>query len=209
MINILTKDKLESQYKELPIKYYDYLDWLGTDYGSNEEYACQHYYYLFTRSIKFRPRREWDEKGPEIYDADKLSEHVGHVVGIIKELKLKKFIIEHEYGPILWFPKGLLDKKKPLDEKLKFVQSISPLIDVNNFEGGFYVENSINDIEGFIRAFVDYPFFGGRDIDIISTEIDLVIKIFHHLDIVFITRKKVTIERIINLLRKTNLKIIT
>ena len=199
MTNLLLKKELKKIYKNLPIKYSDYLSWLD---GEKKDY-----YLISTMNYLLRNETEWNVKGREIYNKTRLKYHASCICEIIKTLKLTDFIVQHEYLPSTWFPKAVLSRKKiNLSEKIKFIRSINPSIDLYKFDGVFIFKEEIFD---FIEAFADYPFLlSYKSIDIISLNLDLIIKIGPHLSIDFVTLSPSLIKKIISLCDKLNLKYI-
>ena len=198
MIHLIPIDKLSNYHNILPIQYNNYLCWL------DDESENFRYHYIATMNVDIRPKEQWNEKGREIYDRDRLHQHAEYINHIIHELELYDFVIQHEYSPSIWFPTPII-AGKPIDDKIQFVQSINTdNIDINSFSGGFKLEG---EPYTFLKTFVDYPFLlRYKNIDIFSTQVDLVVKIGHHLSIDFVTLNKTFMSRIISLCKRMNLR---
>jgi len=175
------------------------MDWLD-----EEEFSLK-YYIVSTTNIQIRDRSEWNTLGPEIHDIDRLRAHAQGVCKIIRSLGVKTFIVQHEYLPGIWFPEHLISGKSVAD-KISYIRSKVGSIDISRFDGGFRIENEICD---FVGVFIDYPFLKDRlhykDIDVISIERDLLIKINHHLSIQFVTPSKDMAEEILGLCDETDI----
>lgn len=196
MIDLISKEGLMRFYGKLPIEYNDYLKWL------DDECIDINYHYLSTENITTRNKNEWNKKGREIYELDKLMEHADRIRELIKMLETKSFIAQHEYSPSAWFPRIIVENAQ-IEDKLSFVKSINSSIDIYEFDGGFKIENQLNE---FIKKFIDYPYLlKYKNIDIISLDIDLIIKIGSHLSIDFICKNRALIDRIIGFCEKSNL----
>lgn len=197
MISIILRNELKTYYKKLPIKYDHYINWL------DDKEVKLLYYIISTTTADIRKREKWNKKGREIYDIDKLDIHVQYISEIINYLNLKKFIVQHEYLPSIWFPKHLIVNKS-INNKISFIKLVAPNIEIHKFNGGFKVENQASD---FIQVFIDYPFLlKYKNIDMLSMELDLIIKVTHHLSIDFVTLNKNLIIEIMDLCDKKNLK---
>ncbi len=78
-------------------------------------------------------------------------------------------------------------------------------IDLDTFDGGFEITNGIS---GFLKLFVDYPFLlNYKNIDCISLELDLIVKITHHLEVQFISSNVQLMASIQDQCRQNGLKV--
>lgn len=183
MLSLISKSDLENLNKTSLIDYDRYLKWLD-----DEENADSSYHIISTSNVDIREKSEWDEKGREIYDPEKLRIHVAVISNIMTKLGLKVFAAQHEYLPAIWFNKNMLElglNSNILNNKINFIKSFVPDYDPFTFNGGFLLDGVLFD---FMKEFADYPFvLKYRNIDILSLEKDIVIKIGHHLNIDFVT----------------------
>lgn len=198
MISLITKKDLEKYHKILPIRYGNYLAWLDSE--SNDEYQI-----LSTVNVDIRDRVEWNKAGREVYDAQRLQTHAEKVCEIIRLLELGTFMIQHEYQPGIWLP--IADKYLDNQAIFKF-KALFPGIDMSSYNGGFKITG--NDIDKFMKSFIGYPFLlHYKDIDLFSLEIDLVIKITHHLSVDFITLTRRRMHKIAEYCQKVGLNYVS
>jgi hypothetical protein len=216
MTSLITNIDLDEKLKIVPVNYEDYCTWLDGENENSHEYSV-----VVTNNTDIRDEKEWNTKGREIYNINKLSVHINKIFNIINRLNLSNFIVKHEYKNAIWFPKDLivdrelsekdkeiLDIKELIDNKMNFIKKTFPNINLYEFNGGFNVKNK-EQILDFISIFIDYPFLlSYRDVEMISTEIDLIIKFTHHITVDFITPNKNLIFKIKNLCNQENLTFI-
>lgn len=92
-------------------------------------------------------------------------------------------------APSFWLPDFIIKKVAKLEggaDKIFDIKRFMPDVNLSNFNGGFAFEE---DFAKFISLFIDYPFlFKYKNIDCISLDLDLIIKITHHLDVQFISK---------------------
>lgn len=201
----IEKDLLKDYYKTSPVKYESYLSWLDDDENRNQDFAI-----VSTSNYEIRGMEQWNSIGREIYDSDKLSEHVDKVEAVLKNIGAEKFIVQHEYAPAVWLPYKIIQKLElngNLAERLSSYKQFIKGVDLNGFDGGFEVTK---DISGFLRLFVDYPFLlNYKNIDCISLELNLILKITHHLEVQFISSDAKLLASIQGQCHQNNLKIIS
>ncbi|WP_089726414.1 hypothetical protein [Candidatus Thiosymbion oneisti] len=199
MIDLVEKQDLAQYHRRCHFDYASYLDWLDEDEISSD------YHVVSTANIQIRDRSEWNTLGREIHDVERLRTHAQEVCKIVRSLGVKTFVAQHEYLPGIWFPEHLISEKSVAD-KISYIRSKVGSIDISRFDGGFRIEDEICD---FVGVFIDYPFLKDRwhykDIDIISMERDLIIKINHHLSIQFVTSSRDAAEEILGLCGETDI----
>ena len=201
----IEKNLLKDRFKASPFKYDAYLSWLDDDENRNQDFAI-----VSTSNYEVHKMEQWNSIGREIYDSEKLSEHVDKIEQILKNISTEKFIIQHEYMPGVWLPNKIIQKmemNKSFEEKLSSYKRFVGGIDLHGFDGGFEVTK---DIGQFLRIFVDYPFLlNYKNIDCISLELDLIMKITHHLEVQFISSNAKLMDSIRDQCHQNNLKIVS
>jgi hypothetical protein len=189
MISIIHKDKLKDIYQQLPIKYDEYLFWL------NEEDANIDFYHISTSNIETREMSEWNSKGREIYNENLVGQHAHIINDIIRAKGFENFLAQHEFITSIWFPPDII-KGNLVEGKIAYIQTNAVEIRINEFDGAFKIEGGADD---FLAAFIDYPFLlNYKNVDMLSLDQDLVIKIGHHLTIDFVSKNKDLIDDIKN-----------
>jgi hypothetical protein len=188
-LNLLPKDQ---NYNALPIGYLSYLRWLDDENNKDD------FFIVSTYNYEIYEKELWNSKGREIYNICNLAEHSAKVIAIINAIGAKSFIVQHEYSPSLWLPDFIVQYASKLEggtDKIFDIRCFLIGVDLSNFDGGFAFEE---DFKKFISLFIDYPFlFKYKNIDCISLDFDLIIKITHHLDVQFISKD----ERLINCIK--------
>ncbi len=178
----------------MTIGYLSYLQWLDED-----ENIKDRFFIVSTYNYDIYEKELWNSKGREIHNTLNLAEHSSKIIAIINAIGAKNFIVQHEYSSGIWLPDFIIidgSKSKYVTDKIFDIQCFLIGVDLSNFDGGFAFEE---DFKTFISLFIDYPFlFNYKNIDCISLDLDLIIKITHHLDVQFISRD----EGIINSVKK-------
>jgi hypothetical protein len=200
MITSVKREAMASYHRGLPLRYDDYLTWLDEDERSHS------YYIVSTAVIGVRPRIEWNEKGREIYDEDRLSTHAGLVFKVAEALHVGSVLAEHEYSPAIWFPAEIIARNHA-ESKVSFIRARVHDIDVNTFDGAFRVEDHFAE---FLHHFIDYPFvLRYRNIDMFSERLSMILKITHHLAVDFVTPDRTLADQIVGLCGNVGLPLVT
>lgn len=175
MINAINKNILHEYYKKLKFDYAKYISWL------NDEPIDAMAYFGSSSNIDIRKKDDWNSKGREIYNYEKLQFHSSTIYDILQKIGFNKFLVQHEYKTWNWLPIQII-KGRDIDNKKKYFKEKIPNLNMSEFDGAFYIENI--DFQEFIISFIDYPYrLKYQDIDCISLDGDLVVKITHHLTI--------------------------
>lgn len=169
------------------LKYPSYLDWLGDDAESETFHIAS------TCNVDLFPNSSWERDGREQYDRGRLTDHAQIVADALAEEHLDAFIARHEDRVARWFPSEL-QQIQTVGKALGWAKSHTPEIDPHSFDGGWEIDGEVRD---FIAAFIDYPFLlRYANIDLVSCQVELVVKITHHLDIQFISSDRDLVARI-------------
>ena len=164
-----------------------YLRWL------DDEEVGSPFYILSTTNIDVRDRDEWNSKGREIYYRQKLEEHAAWVAKVLDRLALADFFAQHEYRPCLWFPQEI-QAADQAQEKANQARAWLKGIEPHSFDGGFAISDQISD---FLSVFIDYPFLlRYSNIDILSLQKPLILKITHHLTVDFVANAPGLVDEI-------------
>lgn len=179
----VNKNQLSDIYRTVPMQYELYLQWL------DEEDPNQSFFIVSTYNYDIHDRELWNTLGREIYDAKRLAEHASKIIAITNIIGAKAFIIQHEYSPGVWFPDSItknIDTLEIANERVSNIQKSLPRIHLDVFDGAFEIADEFPKL---MTLFIDYPFlFKYKNIDLISKDLDLIIKITNHLDVQFITQ---------------------
>lgn len=193
-IKSIKKEELIKNYDTYPIDYLSYLRWLDDEKSIEDSFAI-----VSTHNYDTNERSLWNKKGREIYNSYSLFEHSNKIISITKAITAKSFIVQHEYSTGVWLPKFIIkevDKSEIIKRKVFDMKCFMPSVNLIDFDGGFIFEE---DFKEFISMFIDYPFvFKYKNIDCISLDLDLIVKITHHLDVQFISKN----EQLINFIKK-------
>lgn len=198
MIKKISKNQLDAMHKKLPINYDEYISWLDDELDQSD------IYYLSTSLVQVREKDKWNSEGREIFDVKLLKIHSNAVAKMIENISCSKFLVEHEYRNWVWLPEKIIMGKN-VDVMVDYFKKKLPNVDPKKFYGGIYIEDELSD---FITAFIDYPFtLKYRDIDCLSTEKKVIVKITHHLTVDFVTWDKRLLDQIDAIGRELGLQV--
>lgn len=177
-IKPLKKEELIQKYEAFSIEYASYLRWL------DDEDVEDDFFIVSTYNYDVNEREVWNSKGREVYSVQNLLEHVAKVISITKAIDAQSFIAQHAYSPGIWLPTHIAKDVAKLNggtDKIFNIKYFLTGVNLSVFDGGFVLDE---DFAKFLHLFIDYPFlFNYKDIDCISLDLDLIVKINNHLDV--------------------------
>ena len=188
LITATNLDELQRAHSHLPFDYDQYRR--ETDVNEGE---LDQFHVVNTSTAVVRPAEEWNALGREIYDTHSVSLHACALWGILQELGLNQFLMEHHSSvPVAWFPISLCAKPFAQQRKRLLVSS-GVQVDLHTWLGGFQLENLSQD---FLVNFVDYPFLSQHlDFDLISQQRSFVLNVTHHLSVICLSSDRELLAR--------------
>ncbi len=196
MIKLISQNQFGDLSETLPINYDEYSAW------QHDEPVKGIYYVIGTNNVDIRPRNEWNSKGREIFNKNKLYEHAKKIIRILEENDLKRFVIRHYYSFSKWFENRFINEKLA-QEQINYLKYYCSEFEPESFDGAFLLEEGIRD---FIENFIAYPYLWKHsDIEIISTEQKLILTLNHHLSVNFTSNSKKILKNIIAMCDKIQL----
>lgn len=199
MIKSIDKNQLNEFHNTLPFNYATYIAWL------DEEVDGTGIYYLSTSKVQIREQDKWNSEGREIYDEDILKSHAIAVIELLGLIDCSKFIVEHEYKTWPWLPSNIINNKDVRNME-SFFQKCLPDVNSGFFDGAICIQG---EIDKFLRNFIGYPYrLKYRDLDCLSCEKPLVVKITHHLSVDFITWDEEIFKNIEKIAKQLGLNVI-
>jgi hypothetical protein len=178
MIEQIAPDAFPKIHDRLTFPYEAYQRWKNEESQSNSQFHS-----VGSNTCAIRPREDWNAHGREIYYLQDVERHADTVAEILSDIKLGNFLVEQVIPSAAWFagkaPNGPGRARAAAD----YLHSRGISVDFSTWRGAFVVHD---DICGFLRHFLDYPFvFKTYDLDVFAFEAPLVIEINHHLSLVF------------------------
>ena len=187
MIRSISKSDVARRCCCGPLNYASYLKWLENDADSGSFHIAS------TCNVNLFPRDSWERHGRELHDRGKVIDHAQIVADALAEEHLAAFIARHEVRLVRWFPSEL-QQVQTVENALKWAKCNTPGIDPHSFDGGWEIDG---EVRGFLAAFIDYPFLlRYSNIDLVCCQVDLIVKITHHLDVQFISHDRDLVGRI-------------
>jgi hypothetical protein len=200
MIHLISQRKICKHISSVSSYYYDIIEWLENDKGHDGKYhiVAISYYTLYSSNEKMMNEREK-------YDLDSLGEHAYIINYIIHELKINKWLAKLGRGKWPWFG-GV--KAYPNRQRMEYINSLhgASRVNIKTFNGGVYFD--VPPVV-FINMFIDYSYINNRyDIDIISCEEPVLIKLSHHLSVDIITSNNAIYKKVIKMCSCLPIKLI-
>lgn len=179
MLAMIPERYADDVYRSVP--------WL-TDYmcWQNEE-PSKPYHLMSTSHITLNERSQWASLGREIYDRSLVEIHADMVATVLDSHALDSFLIQHECGPRKWIPPGCqLHASAP--HVADFLDKCTSEKQSTETEGLLQVEHETSLT---MSSLLDYAFLlKYMQLDMLSTQIELVVKLTHHLDVQFISTSR-------------------
>lgn len=185
MYTQVDKTNFQKKIQNAKIDFISYEEWMDKEDSKKQNFAI-----TTTSNVLVRDKKDWNIKGREIYDKNRLNKHAELVIGFLEKCNNKNFIIKHEGDLSSWFPKPIVSKSKnstDLKRKISFLNKRSKNFDTEE-EVAFLVKEDITD---FILMFMDYSYLMNyKDLEFFSLDDSFVMIFSSHLKVDFITDNK-------------------
>jgi hypothetical protein len=180
VVEFVNNTELFELHKQLTFGYQEYLDWL-------DEVHPNQFYGVSTYHINVANIDAAGIVSSVKYDSSSLIEHANIVSQIACGLTQDKFLVEHEYKQLKWFPLDVVSDYSK--SKIQFLTKNSGLKNIDDMDFPFLLDNSL--LNPFLKTFIDYPYLlSYKDIDVLAIRSNFILKIGHHLNLDFVTADK-------------------
>ena len=211
-------NNLPQFHRRLLFDHGEYLKWLA------DEPVGTAFYFICTKQVASRPpykyecemggkelyELQWHDKR-DIYDKTVIQDHAAKIVHLLDCVRASEFLVQHShvrgYFRCVWLPpRSRVYRNTDIRAKLEFFSKQLPNVDRKSFDGGLHFTEGLSE---FLPAFIDYTFLlRKRDVDCLSLEHNLVVRLTHHLTVDLVTSDRTMYGTLIELCGKIGLNVL-